>query len=118
MPDHEKIFSQRLLAARKAKGLTQAQLGEMIGVSEAAIGHFERARQQPSFNTLCSLGNALEVSIDYLVGSEQPSGPSIIPFPDWLAEFEPDLRDLDQDERKFMRRLFFRMFRSSPKKTS
>lgn len=37
----EKIFSDRLRAAREVRGLTQAELGKLSGLQPSAISHFE-----------------------------------------------------------------------------
>ncbi len=40
-------FAQRLKAWRKEKGLTQAQLGELLGSSRSAIERYESANTPP-----------------------------------------------------------------------
>jgi transcriptional regulator with XRE-family HTH domain len=102
MPDLQNNFPQRLLVLRKTKGYTQAQLGEMIGVGDAAIGHFERGRQQPSFQSLCLLAQALDVSLDHLVGLDHRSSPFISA---WAAELLPDLEALDAHGREAVKAL-------------
>ena len=44
---------------RKEKNLTQVQLGEKIGVSGAAISHFEKGTSKPGFATVEKLSEAL-----------------------------------------------------------
>ncbi len=39
-----------LIAARKAKGLTQTQLGKLVGCSVAMIAHLENCRVNPSLD--------------------------------------------------------------------
>lgn len=52
---------------RKMKGLTAKQLGEMVGVSEAAISHYETEKRSPSYETLLKIGEILECSVDTLL---------------------------------------------------
>lgn len=68
------IFGKRLYIIRKARGLTQEQLESRSGVSSAMISHFETGeRQQASADNLVKLAEALNVSIDFLLGrSEEP----------------------------------------------
>ena len=57
----------RIRCAREKKFLTQEQLGEICSLSTAHIGHIERGTRTPSIDALCSIANALNVSIDSLV---------------------------------------------------
>lgn len=68
------IFGKRLYIIRNARGLTQEKLGAKSGVSAAMISHFETGeRQKASADNLVKLAEALNVSIDYLLGrSEEP----------------------------------------------
>ena len=68
-------FSQRLAEARRGQ-YTQAQLGEIVGLSDQTIKKYEGGSRQPdSFEIIVDLANALHVSTDYLLGasSEQNS---------------------------------------------
>jgi transcriptional regulator with XRE-family HTH domain len=81
-------FSKRLRQLRKSKGLTQAQLGEKIGLGVSVMGHFETGRQSPSFESFCLLVEALDTSADYLLGrnKEQNSETVCLPGFDSLDE--------------------------------
>lgn len=57
--------------ARKAKGITMKELGEMIGCSEACVSHYEREKRQPDYETLLKIAEALDTSMDYLVRGDQ-----------------------------------------------
>ena len=68
------IFRRRLLEAREARELTQAQLAERAGLPPAAISHFETGGRRPSFENLLRLAEALRVSTDYLLGRQPDMG--------------------------------------------
>lgn len=70
-------FSDRLKAERGRRGWSQAELADKAGLQPAAISHFETDERTPSFHNLSKLANALNVSIDYLLGrtAEQATGP-------------------------------------------
>jgi transcriptional regulator with XRE-family HTH domain len=57
-----------MMLLRKKKGLSQADLGKMIGTSGDIIGRYERGDIKPSIEVVQKVADALEVSIDYLVG--------------------------------------------------
>ena len=62
-------FSQRLADARRGQ-YTQAQLGEIIGLSDQTIKKYEGGSRQPdSFEIIVDLAKALHVSTDYLLGA-------------------------------------------------
>ncbi len=67
------IFSQRLRKAREDKKLSQTELAEKDGFQPSAISHFETGKRSPSFANLKKLADALEVTVDYLLGrAEEP----------------------------------------------
>jgi transcriptional regulator with XRE-family HTH domain len=64
----EKIFAERLQAARQLRKLSQSELASKAGLQPSAVSHFETGRRSPSFDNLKSLSTALEVTTDYLLG--------------------------------------------------
>lgn len=62
---------ERLREARKGKHLTMKQLGAMVGVTEAAISHYELGKRQPDYDLAVKLSECLGVSVDYLLGREE-----------------------------------------------
>ena len=63
------ILSERIASLRKERGLTQEQLGKMVGVSYQAVGKWEKGGA-PDAEPLHTLARALGVSIDALFGLE------------------------------------------------
>lgn len=59
---------QRIRAVRKEQGLTQKELGELLGVSASAVGQFETNKKPPKIETLDRIAVALQVPITYLIG--------------------------------------------------
>jgi transcriptional regulator with XRE-family HTH domain len=54
-------FGERVRAARKAKGLSQEQLGALVGLHRTYIGHIERGEVNPSFRNVLLVARGLEV---------------------------------------------------------
>lgn len=65
-------FGERLHQARRRRGLKQAQLGAMIGVSGTVLSNWERGIRQPNVEAVTKLVKALDVSPDYFTADEQP----------------------------------------------
>ena len=59
-------FSERVLQARKAKGMSQEKLAELVGVSRQAVSKWETGEAKPDVDKLIAICEALELSMDYL----------------------------------------------------
>ena len=53
---------------RKAKKLSQGELGKKVGTSGDIIGRYERGEVTPSIDVAVKIADALEVSLDFLIG--------------------------------------------------
>ena len=58
----------RMRELRKQMKMTMKQLGDMLGVSESAISHYETGKRQADFETLLKVAEIYDVSLDYLLG--------------------------------------------------
>lgn len=54
---------------RKQKSLSRDDLGTTVGTSGAVIGRYEREEITPSVEIANKIAQALDVSLDYLVGN-------------------------------------------------
>ncbi len=61
-------LGQHITTLRKAKKFSQSELGKNAGTSGDIIGRYERDEVKPSIEVIIKIADALEVSIDYLVG--------------------------------------------------
>jgi len=62
-------FGKRLGEVRKDKKLSQDDLAKKVNVFGAVIGRYERDEVKPSIEIAAQIAEALEVSLDYLVGN-------------------------------------------------
>lgn len=65
------INGSRLKKLRKNKGLTQTELGEMLGVGKSAVCCYEKEVRSPSSETIMDLVNIFAVSADYILGTDE-----------------------------------------------
>jgi len=63
-------FGQRLVKAREEAGFSQQELARKLGVSQRAIGWWEREPAALKPEQLAALADALGVPADYLVGRQ------------------------------------------------
>lgn len=68
-------FGQRLAKIRRAKGLTQTELGQRIGASQRAMHHYEKKAEFPPVQKIIELARALDMTVDELLGTGDNGGP-------------------------------------------
>ena len=67
----ESIFAERLSELLKSKGVTQKQLAERIGVTEASISRYLNSNRIPKSEIIANMATALHTTSDYLLGTEK-----------------------------------------------
>ena len=73
-------FGQKLTAARKAQGLSQALLAQKSGLSQSAVSALEKGINSPSEKTIILLASALGCAPADLLG-DRPLPPGLRPLP-------------------------------------
>ena len=64
------IKGDRLRNLRRNKGLTQSQLGEMIGAKKSIVCLYEKEERNPSIEAIIDFVHIFGVSADYLLGTD------------------------------------------------
>lgn len=77
---------QRLKELRNQRGLTQSQIGELLGVSCVTIARYEAGEREPSNAKLTTLANYFGVTVDYLMGRDEPAKDGAEAYPPHLQE--------------------------------
>lgn len=62
------VFAAHITTYRKKLKLSRAALADKVGVTEAAIGQYERGIRTPQIEILCKFADLFNVSVDELVG--------------------------------------------------
>ena len=70
-----RINGPALRGFRRARGLTQSELGAMVGLTKGSISNMEHGRQNASLEVIGRLMDALGVGFDAIV--IRPSGPGL-----------------------------------------
>jgi transcriptional regulator with XRE-family HTH domain len=73
----------RISALRKSRNLTQDDMATTLGISRAALSHYEKGRREPDYDTLITIADFFKVSLDYIMGRTD----------DPLASLDPENRD-------------------------
>jgi len=105
-------FGIRLAQARKAAGLTQMQLADLLDVSQQIINYYERRASNPTAAFLRKAAEALNVSVNELLGTE--CKPTRKPGPPSLLEARlEEVRKLPRQRQKFVLDLINTILRDS-----
>ena len=64
-------FSEKLIALRKGRELTQEQLAEMLNVSRQSISKWESGQVIPEVEKIVELSKAFDITLDYLLKSSE-----------------------------------------------
>ena len=65
-------FGQRMAAFRIAKGLSQAALGEKLGMTRDRVAYYERVSSNPSFEILQKVSDFFGVTVGELLNDAAP----------------------------------------------
>lgn len=68
-------YYQRLKNLRIDNDLTQERMGEIIGVSQRTISHYESGKREPGLTEIKRYAQYFNVSIDYIIGLTNESKP-------------------------------------------
>lgn len=66
------IFAKNLKALRKAKGWTQQELSDRMGIKRAALGAYEEGRSEPRLANVLAMADLLGVSADAMMRGVDP----------------------------------------------
>jgi XRE family transcriptional regulator, fatty acid utilization regulator len=88
------VFGQRLRHARRAKGLTLAELGERVGRAPSVLSLIENGRREPKLSLIEALAAALSVPTAELLRRQPPSRRAQLEIALEEAQQDPLYRDL------------------------
>lgn len=61
------MLGPRIATLRKAAGISQSELAQMLKISPSAVGMYEQGRREPALDILVAMAEIFGVSIDFLV---------------------------------------------------
>jgi transcriptional regulator with XRE-family HTH domain len=93
-------ISQRLIALRRERDLTQQEMADRVGLHVNQIRRYEAEQAQPSLEALKKIAIGLSISIDTLVFENGERGPD----DDLLLQFEAVSR-MPPEEKKIIKAL-------------
>jgi predicted transcriptional regulator/DNA-binding XRE family transcriptional regulator len=88
------VFGQRLRHARRAKGLTLAELGQRVGRAPSVLSLIENGRREPKLSLIEALAAALSVPTAELLRRQPPSRRAQLEIALEEAQQDPVYREL------------------------
>ena len=70
-------MGERIAQLRRNRGMSQAKLARLLGLSTSAVAMYEQGRRSPSVPIIIDLANILGVTVNYLMTGKEADGPSI-----------------------------------------
>ena len=64
------MFSEKLKAARKQRGLSQAALGKLLDVQAKTISNWENGKSEPNLKTINKLCEVLNIPLYSLISKD------------------------------------------------
>ena len=97
---------ERIREIRKSQKLSQKQLGDRLGVSQAMVAQYENGDRNPKFETLLKIADALGVYIgklDESWGTDLSNPSEYEKFKTRFEKFETDLeKKIKQEEKNLL----------------
>lgn len=92
-------FAERLKSLREERGLSQGDLGKLVGVCRSTIGGYEAPskEREPEFEVVSNLANYFSVSVDYLFGRTDRRTPASVDMAKVSAAAEQIALGLTED---------------------
>ncbi len=97
-------IGERVKQARLARGLSQADLAEMLNLSDAYVSKIELGKNAMTVTVLVKLSDALNVSCDWLLRNQTREAQEIT-----IAELEEVFKDCDPTELNALLKLLQQM---------
>lgn len=72
------MFATQLSNLRRGSGFTMEQLAKKLGVSKQTISNWENGNIMPSVDAMEKMADFFSVSVDYLLGREEPGNKGVL----------------------------------------
>ena len=106
---------ERIRALRKERKLNQDQLAELASLNRVTVAKYESGRVEPGAQALARIADALDVSVDVLLGrSEEPPDQTRRPITDEAKIVSGGLDKLSKEERERVLNVIRAMFANRP----
>lgn len=89
---------ETLKKLRKDKNLSQLEVAKYLGTSQQNYCRYENGDNEPDINTLIKLATFFHVSVDYLIGNEQPNKVDLTSLSETKKDCIEEIQSLTEEE--------------------
>ncbi|MBW8682700.1 helix-turn-helix domain-containing protein [Chitinophaga rhizophila] len=98
-------LGKRILDLRKAKGWSQTELADKVGISYAQIGRYETKGAQPPAEVIKNIAEVLDTSVDFLLnGSSSDKANATLQDAEVIRHFK-DIETLPAEDKAALLRV-------------
>lgn len=110
---HMKTFSEKIREERRKRSLTQAQFGELLGISSRMVAAYETGGRKPHPQKMQNFADILELPLEYLKNDEISDIVSVFNAADTEIDYEsPEISDVTDPAAMARREMEFLKARS------
>lgn len=95
-------FNERLQQAISRSGMTQKELAEKVGITEASVSHYLKGDRMPRSAVAVKLADVLNMSVDELMGGNTETS-----FDEVYKIVARSAKQLDNDQKAALVRVLF-----------
>ena len=88
----------KLKQLRLEAKLTQQEIANKLGINRVNYSRYENEQIEPDLETLIQLANFFHVSVDYLIGNEQPNKIDLTSISDIKKDCIEEIQSLTDEE--------------------
>jgi transcriptional regulator with XRE-family HTH domain len=93
-------FADRLKELRKKKGISQAELADLIEVHFTQVSQYERGETKPNAEAMAKLARALDTTVDYLMSGTTDNLMQEVGLDKELVSRFKQVQDLPTEEKR------------------
>ena len=108
-------FGKILESKLQEHNMTQAELGNLLGLNQRTISQYVRGNSQPSLETLAHICKILEIDIRYIFGTEKYDNSNMIIFEKDEIELLNCYRSLNINEKNIFNAFVYAITKSHNK---
>ena len=84
MENNESSFAERLKKIRIDNGISQNELSNYLGITSSSLSYYENGLRTPPITILSKLTNRFNVSVNWLLGLEEPEDTELKTYADMI----------------------------------
>jgi transcriptional regulator with XRE-family HTH domain len=98
------VIAEKLVELRKAQGLSQQEISDLLGVPRGTYSIWETGQRRPGLDSLIQIADFYSISVDFLLGREGVTA-AASRADDPMSDLPPEARKSVEEFIEFFRKL-------------